>query len=85
MQTIKLQAHIGIDGILRLELPLGLAETDLEVLVIVQPMRSIAVLTETEKLGWPPGFFEQTYGSLRDETLIREPQGEYEVREELLG
>lgn len=36
-----------------------------------------------EQLGWPRNFFTQTYGSLRDVGLLREPQGEYEVREEL--
>lgn len=37
-----------------------------------------------EELGWPPGYFEQTYGSLKDEPLERGPQGEYEVREEIV-
>lgn len=36
-----------------------------------------------EALGWPPGYFEQTYGSLSNEPLERAPQGEYEVREKL--
>lgn len=36
-----------------------------------------------EDLGWPPGYFEQTYGSLRDEPLERGPQGVFETREEL--
>ena len=31
--------------------------------------------------GWPHGFFEQTYGSLADDPLIRPPQGEWEERE----
>jgi hypothetical protein len=39
---------------------------------------------EAEALGWPPGYFEQTYGAFRDEPLERGPQGEYPVREELL-
>lgn len=36
-----------------------------------------------EQLGWPPGFFTQTFGSLRDVNLVREPVGDYETREEL--
>jgi prevent-host-death family protein len=36
-----------------------------------------------ENLGWPPGFFERTFGCLKTEPLVREPQGEYETREEL--
>lgn len=33
--------------------------------------------------GWPVGYFEETFGSLRDVNLERQPQGEYEVRESL--
>ena len=34
-------------------------------------------------LGWPPDYFEQTFGSLRDVDLERQPQGEYEIREQI--
>jgi hypothetical protein len=37
-----------------------------------------------EELGWPPGFFEQTYGMFKDDPLERLPAGNYEVREEIL-
>ena len=83
MQSIKLQSHVGSDGILKLEIPLGLTDADLEVLVVVQPLVS-TIATTSEDLGWPPGFFEETFGSLKDELLVREPQGEYETRDELL-
>ena len=36
------------------------------------------------KRSWPPGFFEQTFGSLRDEPMVREPEGDFEVRDEIL-
>lgn len=36
-----------------------------------------------EELGWPPGYFEQTYGSFKDEPLERGSQGEYPVRDSL--
>ena len=29
-----------------------------------------------EERGWPPGYFESTYGSITDETFSRPPQGE---------
>jgi len=83
MQSIKIQSHVGSDGILKLEIPLGLTDVDLEVLVVVQPLAPTAATTP-EDLGWPPGFFEETFGSLKDELLVREPQGEYETRDELL-
>ncbi|HRQ38983.1 MAG TPA: hypothetical protein PLD25_13830 [Chloroflexota bacterium] len=37
----------------------------------------------SEKSGWPPEFFIQTYGSLRDVNLVREPLNDYEIREEM--
>jgi hypothetical protein len=46
MQTIKLDAWVGRDGVLKLELPLEMSDTDLEVLVVVQ---------RKEKRGWSPG------------------------------
>ena len=79
MQSITLHSRVGQDGILKLQVPLGLTNTEIEVMVIVQP---VAPATSDTR-GWPPGFFEQTFGCLRDEPLLREPQGEYEVRDEL--
>lgn len=34
-----------------------------------------------EELGWPPEFFAETFGSLRDTNLVREPEGDYEIRD----
>ncbi|MCQ3979966.1 MAG: hypothetical protein DPW09_41645 [Anaerolineae bacterium] len=83
MQSIKLQSHVGSDGILKLEIPLGLTDADLEVLVVVQPLLVSSPATP-EELGWPPGFFEETAGAWQGEPLIREAQGDYEIRDELL-
>jgi hypothetical protein len=74
MQTIKLDARVGGDGVLKLELPLEMSDTDLEVLVVVQPK---------EKRGWSPGYFERTAGSLADDPIERPPQGDYEQRDAL--
>lgn len=38
--------------------------------------------TAVDTNGWPIGFFERTFGSWVGDPLVREPQGEYEVREE---
>jgi hypothetical protein len=62
-----------LDGVLKLEVPIKTKDTDLEVVLIVQPTKS----AQTDEHGWPPGFFEQTFGSFRDAPLVREPQGEY--------
>ncbi|MDX1991223.1 MAG: hypothetical protein SF029_02465 [bacterium] len=75
MQTIKVDARVGQDGILKLELPLEVSNADLEVLVVVQ---------RKEKRGWPSGYFERTAGSLADDPIERPSQGEYEERDGLL-
>jgi hypothetical protein len=37
----------------------------------------------TTDSGWPQGFFESTAGAWAGEPLVREPQGDYEIRDEL--
>lgn len=75
MQTIRLNAQVGQDGILKLELPLEVSNADLEVLIVIQ---------RKEKHAWPPGYFERTAGSLADDPIKRPPQGQYEERDRLL-
>ena len=41
MESIKVRQHVGQDGILHLDLPVGVTELDLEVMVIYQPVRSL--------------------------------------------
>jgi hypothetical protein len=88
MQTIKLRSHVGSDGILKLEVPVGLTDTDFEVLVVIETLSKANGVTDPkaktpEELGYPPGYFDETFGSLRDEPQERGPQGEYEVRDEI--
>jgi hypothetical protein len=78
METITLHSRVGADGLLKLQVPVKMTNTELDVVLIVQPVAAAG-----QDLGWPPGFFEQTYGSFRDQPLVRESQGEYEVRYEL--
>lgn len=81
MQSIQLQSHIRSDGILKVDVPVGLADMDLEVMIIVQPIAPNSDQTIADGNGWPEGFFEQTFGSLADEALVREEQGQLERRE----
>ncbi len=81
MQSVKLQSHVGQDGILRLELPLNLANTEVELFIVFQPI--FPKQQPPEALGWPSDFFEKTFGSFKDEPLERPPQGEFEIRNEL--
>lgn len=77
METIKLKTHVGSDGILKLEVPVGVSNSDLEVLVVLQPLINLSV----DELGWPIGYFEETYGSLADDPIERGDQGILEIRD----
>jgi hypothetical protein len=70
MQTITLRSHVGADGVLRLDIPVDLADTDLEVVVTLQPLISPAA----DVLG-------RTAGSIPD--LERPPQGNDDIRDTL--
>jgi hypothetical protein len=79
MQTVHVLEKTGTDGVLHLRISLGVAQAEYEVLVVVQP-RTAGNARKPEDLGWPPGFFEQTAGSITDETFERPPQGAAEER-----
>jgi hypothetical protein len=64
MDTIKLRSHVGPDGILKLEGPVGVKDTDLDVVVNVGPVGNGTAAKTPEERGWPAGFFEKTAGWL---------------------
>lgn len=70
MQRITLHSHVGSDGILHLEVPVGLHDAGVEVTVTIQPVTSAKAKTP-EELGYPPGFFERTAGAWQGEPLTR--------------
>ena len=78
MQSITVQSHVGEDGILRLQIPVGVKDTDLEVTITVKSQTIDEIAAVAQSNGWPPGFFEATYGCLKDDPIERPPQGEYE-------
>ena len=79
MQSITLRSHVGPDGILHIDIPVGVHDVDLEVTVTVEPFARQPAKT-LEELGYPPDFFEKTAGSFEDEPLVRYPQGELQER-----
>ncbi|MEG4318511.1 MULTISPECIES: hypothetical protein [unclassified Microcoleus] len=84
MQSIKVRSRVGEDGMLHLQIPGGIKNTDLEVIVVFQPVAPATEAKTPEDLGWPPGFFETVIGSWEGEPLVRPEQLEYEMREEWL-
>ena len=67
METITLHTRVGSDGLLKLQVPVKLTNTELEVVLIVQP-----VGTTGQEHGWPPEFFKEVAGGWQGELLLRD-------------
>jgi hypothetical protein len=76
METIKLRTHIGADGILRLETPVGGVNRDVEVIVVM------ATDHDKDRTDWLE-FLDRTAGSLADDPIERPPQAKWTEWEEL--
>ena len=88
--TLRQDLVVGPGGIIEIHAPNLPVGSVAEVIVrLKKPVQSKPRLkdvhAETFKdLGWPPGFFELTFGSLRATPMIRESQGGYETRDEIV-
>jgi hypothetical protein len=80
MHTITIKSHIGADGLLHLNIPTNMQDYDVEILIVLQPLKPIV----TPKNNWPDGFFQKTYGCLKDDPIERGNQGDFPIREEVL-
>lgn len=61
MESLKIQQRVGQDGILHLDIPVGLPEQDVEVVVIYQPIQVIT----PDKVS-----LESLYGICADDPII---------------
>lgn len=81
MQSVTLRSHVGADGILKLQIPVALNDVDVEVVVVMQPLEQNGAPAATQA-EWR-AFIEQTAGKWAGEPLVRAPQGDYPVRDEI--
>ena len=82
MTHLELRARIGPDGILTLNVPVGMSEANREVKVIVEPAdAAVAPTPKMTRDDWAR-FVDQTAGAWIGD-LERPAQGEFEVRDEL--
>ncbi len=75
MVSIHLKTHVGPDGTVNLTVPTEFRETDLDVLVVLKPASAPSQSSNNPATDWPAGFFEETFGSFREEPLARPRQG----------
>ena len=82
MTSIKLRRHIGQDGILHLDIPVGLVERELEIIVIYQ-----SVLVSHENSLTPIWrSLENLYGICADDPIVLDDSGISEsLDDELVG
>lgn len=69
MSSIVLHSRSGRDGVLHLDVPVEMPDTEYEVEVVARPK------AESGQVSLPPGYFD-LIGSIDDETFVRPPQGE---------
>jgi len=82
MVSFSLKTRVKPDGELKVAIPTGLPETDVDVLLVIQPLPAGREGDGTGK-SWPDGFFEETDGCLAEAPLVRGTQLEQETREKL--
>jgi len=66
---LKLKSHVGSDGILKINMPIGTTNVDCDITITIQP--------SSKHDDWLQ-FIDETYGSLQDDEFERLPQGEFE-------
>ncbi|MCL1475143.1 hypothetical protein [Argonema antarcticum] len=67
MQSVTLRQRVGEDGILHLDVPLGLNNAELEVTITFQKFTPVPTISEN--LEWKE-FIERTYGSCADDPIV---------------
>jgi hypothetical protein len=67
MQTLTMKARSDKDGIVRLEIPTDRADYDVEIVVVMQTVEDEPL----DAMGYPIGYFDETYGSFADNPLER--------------
>ena len=83
MKSVTLNYRVGQDGLLRLDVPTGLTNEELEVTVTFQTVTAGTTDTVPQGKGWPPGFFEETFGSCKDDPIVTDALGVFDDSEEI--
>lgn len=81
MPVLHFSAEADAAGMIHLYIPVG-ASGNFDVQVVVNPKPTPGnAPTTPEERGWPPGFFERTYGSIDDETFMAPERGRSDPEE----
>ncbi|HAZ48767.1 MAG TPA: hypothetical protein DDW76_09600 [Cyanobacteria bacterium UBA11369] len=67
MQSVTLRHRVGEDGILHLDIPVGLKDAELEVTITFKKVTPVTTITDD--LEWKE-FIERTYGSCAGDPIV---------------
>lgn len=67
------------NGIARFEVPTDISDKDFEIVLVMQPLEEKPV----DAMGYPIGYFEETYGILANEPMERNQPSQADVRDEI--
>jgi hypothetical protein len=59
METITLNSHVGQDGILHLDIPVNIINTDLTITIILNPSDDFQQENKPKGKGWPANFLKK--------------------------
>ncbi len=79
MKTLSLKARTDKDGIVKLEIPTNISEKEIEIVLVIQTTSDEAV----DSLGYPIGYFDDTYGAFADNPIERHQPTQLDIREDL--
>lgn len=79
METLRLTTRVGSDGLVKLEIPTDLTNQDVEIVVVMQPLEREAL----DAMGYPVGYFEETYGMFAADPLERNQPPQPDARDAL--
>ena len=83
MHVIETTATVGEDGTVTIDDPVDASPGRHRIVLVIDEQVAGPESEAHEGSAWPLGYFEQTFGTLANDPLTREPQGEYEERKAL--
>ena len=83
MNSIQFRTQVDKEGRVELRVPTQYRGQMLDFVVVFEPVQENSVAEQGDPAGWPSGTYAATAGAWQGEPLVREPQGEYEVRDPL--
>lgn len=78
MITLRLKARADQHGVLHLETPVGIPGAEVEIVISYD-----SVDEPLDAMGYPLGYFEETYGSMADDPLEIGDDLPLEIRDEI--